>query len=119
MKWRTHSSATRLSSVYPCGEASGDEPCVRRRIRDIRRRRGSFFLDLSEQRHPRHVGRPLLLRMIVGKTASLEDYGAQLGDAAATGVVEVHKRKAGPGHRILQERDCRYRRQAMLAAQMQ
>jgi len=31
----------------------------------------------------------------------------------------VHKRKAGPGHRILQERDRRRRRQAMLAAQMQ
>jgi hypothetical protein len=31
----------------------------------------------------------------------------------------VHKRKAGPGHRILQERDCRCPRQAMLAAQMQ
>ena len=34
-------------------------------------------------------------------------------------VVEVHKRKAGPGHRILQERDRRCPRQAMLAAQMQ
>src|SRR5205085_8315719 len=44
---------------------------------------------------------------------------AQLGDAAATGVVEVHKRKAGPGHRSLQERDRRCPRQAMLAAQMQ
>jgi hypothetical protein len=31
----------------------------------------------------------------------------------------VHKRKAGPGHRILQERDCRCPRQAMLAAEMQ
>jgi hypothetical protein len=31
----------------------------------------------------------------------------------------VDKRKAGPGHRILQERDRRCRRQAMLAAQMQ
>ena len=54
------------------------------------------FLDLSEQPHPRHVGRPLLLRMIVGQMAGLEDDGAQLRDAAATGVVEVHKRKAGP-----------------------
>ena len=53
------------------GEAFGDERCVRRGIRDIRRRRGSFFLDLSEQPHPRHVGRPLLLRMIVGETAGL------------------------------------------------
>ena len=31
----------------------------------------------------------------------------------------MHKRKAGPGHRILQERDRRCCRQAMLAAQMQ
>jgi len=31
----------------------------------------------------------------------------------------VHKRKAGTGHRILQERDRRRPRQAMLAAQMQ
>jgi hypothetical protein len=45
--------------------------------------------------------------------------GAQFGDAAATRVVEVHKRKAGPGHRILQERDRRRPRQAMLAAEMQ
>jgi hypothetical protein len=35
----------------------------------------------------------------------LDDYGAQLGNAAATSVVEVHKRKAVPGYRILQERD--------------
>ena len=42
------------------GEAFGDERCVRRPIRDIRRRRGSFFLDLSEQPHPRHVGPPAL-----------------------------------------------------------
>ena len=53
------------------------------------------------------------------ETAGLEDDGAQLGDAAPTGVVEVHKRKAGPGHRIPQERDRRRRRQAMRAAQMQ
>jgi hypothetical protein len=57
--------------------------------------------------------------MIIGKAAGREDYGAQLGDAAATGVVEVHKRKAGPGHRILQERDRRCSWQAMLPAQMQ
>src|SRR6202048_4385340 len=57
--------------------------------------------------------------MIIGETACLEDNGAQLGDAAATRVVEVHKWKAGPGHRILQERDRRCPRQAMLAAQMQ
>jgi hypothetical protein len=55
--------------------------------------------------------------MIVGEAAGLEGEGAQLGDAAATTVVEVHKRKAGTGHRILQERDRRRPRQAMLAAQ--
>jgi hypothetical protein len=56
---------------------------------------------------------------MISKTAGREDYGAQLGDAAATTVVEVHKRKAGPGHGILQERDRRCLRQAMLTAQMQ
>ena len=59
------------------------------------------------------------LRVIISKTAGREDYGAQLGDVAATTVVEVHKRKAGPGHGILQERDRRCLRQAMLTAQMQ
>jgi hypothetical protein len=57
--------------------------------------------------------------MILGETAGLKDDGAQFGDAAATGVVEVYERKPGPGHRILQERDRRCPRQAMLAAQMQ
>ena len=57
--------------------------------------------------------------MIVGETTGLEDYGAQLGDAVATRVVKMHKREAGSGHRILQERDRRCPRQAMLAAQMQ
>jgi hypothetical protein len=57
--------------------------------------------------------------MIVGEAAGLEDYRTQLDDAAATVVIEVHKRKAGPGHRILQERDRRCPRQVMLAAQMQ
>jgi len=55
----------------------------------------------------------------MSETAGLEDYRAQLGDAAATSVVEVHKGKARVGRRILQERDCRGRRQAMLTAQMQ
>jgi hypothetical protein len=55
-------------------------------------------------------GCPLSLRIIVGEAAGCEDYGAQLGDAAATGIVEVHKRKAGPGHRILQQRDRQRRR---------
>jgi hypothetical protein len=64
-------------------------------------------------------GGPLLPRMIVSETAGLEDYGAQPGAAVATSVVEMHKRNAGPGHRILKERDRRCRRQAMLAAQMQ
>src|SRR6516162_2486490 len=57
--------------------------------------------------------------MIMSKTAGLEDYRAQFGDAAATSVVEVDKRKAGPRHRILQQPDRRCRGQAMHAAQMQ
>ncbi|MGC1891381.1 MAG: hypothetical protein WA709_35795, partial [Stellaceae bacterium] len=61
------------------GKVLGDERCVRRRIRDIRRRRASFFLDLGEQPGLNRGGRALLLRMIVGETAGLEDYGAQLG----------------------------------------
>jgi hypothetical protein len=57
--------------------------------------------------------------MVVGKAACPQDHGPQLGDAAATGIVEMHERKAGLGHRILQERNCRCRRQAVLAGQMQ
>jgi hypothetical protein len=41
-------------------------------------RRASFFLDLGEQPGLNRRGRALLLRMIVGETAGLEDYGAQL-----------------------------------------
>ena len=78
-----------------------------------------LFLDLGEQPCFGRGSRPLLLRVIISKTAGRQDYGAQLGDAAATTVVEVHKRKAGPGHGILQERDRRCLRQAMLTAQMQ
>jgi hypothetical protein len=61
----------------------------------------------------------LSLRIVMGEAAGLQNDGAQLGDAAAAPVVEMHKRKSGPGHRILQERDRRRCRQAMLAAQMQ
>jgi hypothetical protein len=100
-------------------ESFGGELLVRRRFDDIRRRLGSVFLDLGEQPGFNRGGCPLSLRIVTGKVAGLDDYGAQLGDAAATSVVEVHKRKAGPGHRILQERDRRCRRQAMQAAQMQ
>jgi hypothetical protein len=57
--------------------------------------------------------------VVIGKAAGLEDDGAQLGDAVATSVVEVHKRKARPGHRILQEHDRRRPREAILTAQMQ
>src|SRR5207253_10743816 len=85
----------------------------------IRRRRAWFLLDVGEQPGLNRGGRALLLRMIAGETAGLEDYGTQLGDVAATRVIKVHERKAGPGHRILQERDRRCTRQAMLAAQMQ
>src|SRR5437016_5887471 len=100
-------------------ESFGGELLVRRRFDDIRRRLGSVFLDLGEQPGFNRGGCPLSLRIVTGKVAGLDDYGAQLGDPAATSVVEVHKRKAGPGHRILQERDRRCRRQAMQAAQMQ
>jgi hypothetical protein len=48
-----------------------------------------------------------LFRVIGGEAAGFEDDGTQFGDAAATRVVEVHKRKARPRHRILQERDRR------------
>ena len=76
-------------------------------------------MHLGEQPDLNRSVRPLSLRVVIGKTTGLEDYRAQLGDAGATTVVEVHKRKAGPGHRILQEGDRRCRRQAMLAAQME
>jgi hypothetical protein len=87
----------------------GGEWLVRRRFPDIGRRRGSFFLDLGEQPSLNRGGCLRSLRIIMGKTAGLEDYGAQLGDAAATSVVEVHNRKAGPGHRVLQKRARRCR----------
>jgi hypothetical protein len=92
------------------------ELLVRRRFHHIRRWRGSFYLDLGEQPDLNHGGCPLSLGIVTGEAAGLDDYGAQLGDAAATSVVEVHKRKARPGHRILQKRDRRCRRQAMLSA---
>src|ERR1700730_3218624 len=103
---------------------------VRRRgVRGRIARRASFprcqpparlvFLGLAEQPGLNRSGCPLSLHIIMGETASPEDYGAGLRDAAATSVVEVHKRKAGTGHRILQERDRRCRRQAMLTAQVQ
>ena len=78
-----------------------------------------MFADLGEQPGLNRSVRPLALCIVIGETAGLADYGAQLGDVAATPVVEVHKRKTGPGHGILQERDCRCPWQAMLAAQMQ
>ena len=98
------------------GEAFGDQWLVRRRCSDIRRRRGSLFLDLREQPGLDRGGAPLSLSIIMGEMAGLEDYGAQLGDAAATSVVEMHKRKARPRHRILQECDRGSHRQTMPAA---
>jgi hypothetical protein len=67
---------------------------VRRRFHGIRRR-CSFFLDLGKQSGLNRGGGPLLLRTIKSETAGRVDYGAQLGDAVATRVIEVHKRKAG------------------------
>jgi hypothetical protein len=101
------------------GKAVGDESLVRRRFRDRRRRSCPLSLDLGEQPCFGRGSRPLLLGVIISKTAGREDYGAELSEAAAITVVEVHKRKAGPGHGILQERDRLCLRQAMLAAQMQ
>jgi len=80
---------------------------------------GPFFLDLGEQPHLHRDGGSLCFRMIMRETTRLEDYRAKFGDAAATIVVEVHERKAGAGHRILQERDHRFCRKAILAAQME
>jgi len=100
------------------GEAVAGEP-VCRRFRDIGRRSCRlFFLDLGEQPGLDRGSGLLLLSGIVRETARLDDNGAKLGDGAATLVVEVDKREAGAGHRILQKRDHRRRRQAMLAAQM-
>ena len=59
------------------------ERLVRRRFRDIRVRPGPVLLSVGEQPGLYRGVRPLLLRMIVGETAGFEDYGAQLGDAAA------------------------------------
>ena len=55
------------------GEAFGGEG-FRRRFPD--RRRGTFFPDLGEQPGLGRGGRPVSLRIIVGKTAALEDDGA-------------------------------------------
>src|SRR6516162_3547736 len=93
--------AQRCCGVRSLGcEAFGSERLVRRRVHGIRRRR-SLLLDLGEQPGLDRRCRPLSLRMIMSETAGLEDYGAQLIDVAATSVVEVDKRKAGSGHRIL------------------
>jgi hypothetical protein len=65
------------------GEALRGEWLVWSRLPDIRRRRGALFPDRG--------GCPLSLRIVMGETSGLEDHGPQLGDAAATSVVEVHK----------------------------
>jgi hypothetical protein len=64
-------------------------------------------------------GGPVLLRTIVGEVARFQDDGAQLGETAAVRVVEVDEREAGPGHRVLQQRDRQRPWQAVLVAQMQ
>src|SRR6516165_12187762 len=119
MKQRLQATSARKLGRSLGGEAPRGEWLVRCRFPDSRRQSGSFFLDPSEQPGLNRRGRPRLLRMIMGETAGLENYGTQLGGAGATSVVEVHKRKAGPRHHILQESNRRCRRQAMLAAQMQ
>src|SRR5215468_12296092 len=84
-----------------------------------RPRCGPSFLDLGEQPGLHRRGGLPSRRIIMRETARLEDYRAQLGDAAATTVVEVHERQARAWHRILQERDHWCCRKSMLAAQMQ
>lgn len=82
-------------------------------------RLSSFLIDLGEQPGLNRRSGPLSIRIVMGEPARLDDNGAQLGEAAATLIVEVHEGKAGAGHRILEERNRLTRRQAMLAAQMQ
>src|SRR6516162_11532164 len=101
------------------GEAFKGEQLVRHRFFDVGRRRGTSFPDLIEQPGLGRGRGPLSFRIVMGEAAGPEDHGAQFGGAAAPRVVEVEKRNAGPGHSILQERDCRRRRQAMLAAKME
>ena len=75
------------------GEALGSDG----RHTSCRRRCGPFFLDLGEQPDLQRRGGLPSRRIIMREAARLEDYGAQLGDAAATSVVEVYERQAGRG----------------------
>jgi hypothetical protein len=59
-----------------------------------RGRPGSFFLDLGEQTRLNRGGCPLSLHIVTGKTAGPDNYRGQLDGAAATRVVEAHKRRA-------------------------
>jgi len=97
------------------GKALGGKWLVRLRFPDVGGWRGSFFINLGEQPGLNRGGGPLSFGIIMCETAGFEDYRAQLGDAAAATVIEVHKRKAGPGHCVLQERDYRCLRQAMFS----
>jgi hypothetical protein len=97
-----------------CGRSLGDEAfggewLVRRHLPDVLSWCSSFLLDLGEQPGLSRGSCPRSLRIIMCETVGLDDYGAQLNDAAAARVVEVHKRNTGPGHCILQERDRRRR----------
>ena len=102
----------------------GDERCVRRRIRDIRRRRASFFLDLGEQPGLNRGGRALLqdamprpglplvhfndrccgsaaeLRSIILKARRLADDHAEQEQAAAAAktwlLAQIEKKRAAP-----------------------
>ena len=80
---------------------------------------GPLSLDLREQPGLHRGGGAFSFSVVVRETARLDDDGVQLGEAAAAMIVEMHERKPGAGHRILQERDRRRGRQAMRAAQMQ
>jgi hypothetical protein len=92
------------------GQPLGSECLIWHQSSDISSRRRSFFIDIGEQPGFDRGSCPLSLRIILCETASLEDYGAQFGGAVAARVVEVHERKTGTGHGILQERNGRRRR---------
>jgi hypothetical protein len=56
-----------------------------------------LFLDLGEQPCFGRGSRPLLLRVIISKTVGREDYGAQLGDAAAQRSLKCTSGRPGLG----------------------
>jgi hypothetical protein len=78
------------------GEAFGDEPLVRRRFHHIRRRRGSFYLDLGEQPDLNRGGCPPSLRTIAGEIRGLGG-----GRATAEGLIESGNALIGSPETVL------------------